>query len=143
MHTRPFYPTESAGGRCRVRTNLLFYFQEGGNLPMGSAGSEPIRLPRSWDSPGKNIGVGCHFLLQCMKVKSESEVAQSCPTLSDPMDCRLLGSSSTEFPRQEHWSGVPLPSPPFLPTPSFFFSCFLSLPVIPSLGWLLFPNLHS
>ena len=48
---------------------------------------------RPWDSPGKNTGVGCHFLLQCMKVKSESEVAQSCPTLSDPMDCSLPGSS--------------------------------------------------
>ena len=46
-----------------------------------------------WDSPGKNTGVGCHFLLQCMKVKSESEGAQSCPTLSDPMDCSLPGSS--------------------------------------------------
>ena len=46
-----------------------------------------------WDSPGKNTGVGCHFLLQCMKVKSKSEVAQSCPTLSDPMDCSLPGSS--------------------------------------------------
>ena len=48
---------------------------------------QPTRLPRPWDSPGKNTGVGCHFLLQCMKVKSESEVTQSCPTLSDPMDC--------------------------------------------------------
>ena len=54
---------------------------------------QPARLPRPWDSPGKNTGVGCHFLLQCMKVKSESEVAQSCPTLSDPMDCSLPGSS--------------------------------------------------
>ena len=53
----------------------------------------PPRLPRPWDSPGKNTGVGCHFLLQCMKVKSESEVAQSCPTLSDPMDFSLPGSS--------------------------------------------------
>ena len=43
---------------------------------------QPIRLPHPWDSPGKNTGVGCHFLLQCMKVKSESEVTQSCPTLS-------------------------------------------------------------
>ena len=50
-------------------------------------------LPRPWDSPGKNTGVGCHFLLQYMKVNSESEVAQSCLTLSDPMDCRLPGSS--------------------------------------------------
>ena len=56
---------------------------------------DPIdsRLLRPWDSPGKNTGVGCHFLLQCMKVKSESEVAQSCLTLSDPMDCSLPGSS--------------------------------------------------
>ena len=54
---------------------------------------QPTRLPRPWDSPGKNTGMGCHFLLQCMKVKSESEVAQSCPTLSDPMDCSLPGSS--------------------------------------------------
>ena len=53
----------------------------------------PPGSPRPWDSPGKNTGVGCHFLLQCMKVKSESEVAQSCPTLSDPMDCSLIGSS--------------------------------------------------
>ena len=54
---------------------------------------QPTRLPRPWDSPGENTGVGCHFLLQCMKVKSESEVAQSCPTLSNPMDCSLPGSS--------------------------------------------------
>ena len=50
-------------------------------------------LPRPWDSPGKNIGVGCHFLFQCVKVKSESEVAQSCLTLSNPMDCSLPGSA--------------------------------------------------
>ena len=54
---------------------------------------QPTRLPRPWDSLGKNTEVGCHFLLQCMKVKSESEVAQSCPTLSDPMDCSPPGSS--------------------------------------------------
>ena len=54
---------------------------------------QPTRLPRPWDFPGKNTGVGCHFLLQCMKVKSESEVAQLCPTLWDPMDCSLPGSS--------------------------------------------------
>ena len=54
---------------------------------------QPTRLPRPWDAPGKNTGVGCHFLLQCMKVKSESKVVQSCPTLSDPMDCSLPGSS--------------------------------------------------
>ena len=54
---------------------------------------KPTRLPSPWDSPGKSTGVGCHCLLQCMKVKSESEVALSCPTLSDPMDCSLPGSS--------------------------------------------------
>ena len=54
---------------------------------------QPTRLPRPWDSPGKNTGVACHFLLQCMKVKSESEVAQSCPTPSDPVGCSLPGSS--------------------------------------------------
>ena len=54
---------------------------------------QSTRLPCPWDSPGKNTGVGCHFLLQCMKVKSESEVAQLCPTLSDPMDCSPPGSS--------------------------------------------------
>ena len=54
---------------------------------------QPIRLPRPWDSPGKNTGVGCHFLLQHIKGKRESEVAQSCPTLSDPMDFSPPGSS--------------------------------------------------
>ena len=54
---------------------------------------QPTRLPRPWDSPGKNTGVACHFLLQCMKGKRESEVAQSCPTPSDPMDYSLPGSS--------------------------------------------------
>ena len=54
---------------------------------------QPTRLPCPWDSPSKNTGVGCHFLPQCVKVKSESEVAQSCPTPSDPMDCSLPGSS--------------------------------------------------
>ena len=55
---------------------------------------QPTRLPHPWDSPGKNTGVGCHFLLQCMKVKSESEIAQLCPTLCDPMDCSLPASST-------------------------------------------------
>ena len=72
---------------------------------------QPTRLPRPWDSPGKNTGVGCHFLIQCMKVKSESEVAQSCPTLSDPMDYSPPGPPSMGFSRQKYWSGVPLPSP--------------------------------
>ena len=54
---------------------------------------QPTRVPHPWDSPGKNTGVGCHFLLHCMQVKSESEVAQSSPTPSDPVDCSLPGSS--------------------------------------------------
>ena len=54
---------------------------------------QPTRLPHPWVSPGKNTGVGCPFLLQCMKAKSESEVAQSCLTLSNPMGCSLPGSS--------------------------------------------------
>ena len=58
---------------------------------------QPTRRCRPWDSPGKNTGAGCHFLLQYMKVKRESEVAQSCPTLSDPMDCSAPGSSVHEI----------------------------------------------
>ena len=62
--------------------------------PVRPHGRQPTRLPRPWDSPGKNTGVGCHFLLQCMKVKSESEVAQSCLSdPMDPMDCSPPGSS--------------------------------------------------
>ena len=72
---------------------------------------QPTRLPRPWDSPGKNTGVGCHFLLQCMKVKSESEVAQSCPTLATPWTAAHQAPPSMGFSRQEYWSGVPLPSP--------------------------------
>ena len=76
---------------------------------------QPTRLPHPWDCPGKNTGVGCHFLLQCMKVKSESEVAQSCPTLSDPMDygwtAAYQAPQSMGFSRQEYCSGLPLPSP--------------------------------
>ena len=68
---------------------------------------EPTRLPRPWDSPGKNTGVGCHFLLQCMQVKSESEVVQSCPTLRDPMDCSLPDHNRTLLRGSEqisiHW----------------------------------------
>ena len=73
----------------------------------------PTRLPRPWDSPGKNTGVGCHVLLQCMKVKSESEVAQSCPTLSDPMDCSLPGSSSHGIfqARVLEWGAIAFSSP--------------------------------
>ena len=81
---------------------------------------QPTRLPRPWDSPGKNTGVGCHFLLQCMNVKSESEVIQSCLPLSDPMDCSLPGSSVHEIfqARVLEWvaiafSDLLVQSPPF------------------------------
>ena len=71
---------------------------------------QPTRLPRPWDSPGKNTGVGCHFLLQFMKVKSESEVTQSCLTLATPWTAAYQAPPSMGFSRQKYWSGVPLPS---------------------------------
>ena len=67
------------------------------------------RLRRPWDSPGKSTGVGCHFLLQCMKVKSVSEVAQSCPTLSDPMDYSLPGFSICGISQARILEGVAVP----------------------------------
>ena len=69
---------------------------------------QPTRLPCPWDSPGKNTGSGCHFLLQCMKVKRENEVAQSCPTLRNPMDCSPPGSSAHETlqPRVLEWVAI-------------------------------------
>ena len=70
-----------------------------------------LRLPCPWDSPGKNSGVGCHFLLQCVKVKSESEVTQSYPTLATPWTAAYQAPPSMGFSRQKYWSGVPLPSP--------------------------------
>ena len=67
---------------------------------------QPIRLPRPWDSPGKNTGVGCHFLLQCLKVKSESEVSQSCPTLSDPMDYSPFSMHGIFQARVLEWGAI-------------------------------------
>ena len=74
---------------------------------------QPTRLPRPWDSPGKNTGVGCRFLLQCMKVKSESEVAQLCPTLRDLMDCSLPGSSvhGIFYARVLEWGAIAFSAP--------------------------------
>ena len=74
---------------------------------------QPTRFPRPWDSPGKNTGVGCHFLLQCIKVKSQSEVTQSSLTLSDPTPwtAAYQAPPSLGFSREEYWSGVPWPSP--------------------------------
>ena len=69
---------------------------------------QPTRLPRPWDSPGKNTGVGCHVLLQCMTVKSENEITQSCPTLRNPMDCSPPGSSvhGTLQARVREWVAI-------------------------------------
>ena len=106
---------------------------------------QPIRLLRPWDSPGKNTGVGCHFLLQCMKVGSEKEVAQSCPTLSDPTDCSPPGPSvrGSCQARVLEWgaiafSGLVLYRP--------LSSCLPSSPPSPPAGTeklLLCPNQHS
>ena len=79
---------------------------------------QPTRLLHPWDSPGKNTGVGCRFLLQCMKVKGESEVAQSCPTASDPMDCSPPGSSVHGIfqARVLEWSAIAFSLMPLLPS---------------------------
>ena len=68
---------------------------------------QPTSLHDPWDSPGKNTRVGCHFLLQCMKVKSKSEVAQSCPTLHDTMDCSLPLSMGILLARIREWVAMP------------------------------------
>ena len=85
-----------------------------------------------WDSPGKNTGLGCHFLLQCMKVKSEREVAQSCPTLSDPMDCSPPGSSAHGIfqARVLEWGAIAFSTP-------YACDCIKRFPYITS------PNLHN
>ena len=96
---RPLFLLPPIPPSIRVFSNESFYFssvQFSRSVVSDSVRPhrwQPTRLPRPWDSPGRNTGVGCHFLLQCMKLKSKSEVAQSCPTLSDPMDCSLPGSS--------------------------------------------------
>ena len=99
---------------------------------------QPTRLPRPWDSPGKNTGVGCHFLLQCMKVKSEREVAQSCLTLRDPMDCSPPGSSIHAIfqARVLEWGAIAF---------SALYNRFLVYPLhqnwlkcVPFYGWLIF-----
>ena len=91
------------------------------------------RVPRPWDFPDKNTGVGCHFLLQHMKVESESEVAQSCPTLSNSMDCSLQAPPSMGFSRQAYRSWVPLQSTSSMQmkeNPNISPLTFLTLPIL-------------
>ena len=89
---------------------------------------KPTRLPRPWDFPAKNTGVGCHFLLQCLKMKSEREVAQLCPTLSDPMDCSLLGSTVHGIfqARVLEWGAIAFSESPVL---SPYKHCLIPIPV--------------
>ena len=91
---------------------------------------QPTRLPRHWDSPGKNTGVGCHLLLQCMKVKSESEVTQLCPTLSDLMDCSLPGSSVHGIfqARVLEWGAIAFSAPRLPASPKFASTQAAALP---------------
>ena len=102
-------------------------------------GRQPTRLPRPWDSPGKNTGVGCHFLLQCMKVKRESEVAQSRPTLRDPMDCSPPGSSVHGIPQARGLEWVP--SHIVISQVYFYGSLFLLLAQVFSQSLCLFTHL--
>ena len=83
-------------------------------------GLQPTRLRHPWDSPGKNTGVGCHFLLQCMKVKSQSEVAHRVRLLATPWAAAHQAPPSMGFSRQEYWRGLPLPSPEKRPTNGYF-----------------------
>ena len=94
------------------------------------------RLPHPWDSPGKNSGVGCHFLLHCMKVNSESEVAQLCPTLSHPMDCSPPGASIHGIfqARALEWTSIPFSSHP---CQHWLFVGFLRVTIQIDMRWYL------
>ena len=91
---------------------------------------QPTRLPHPWDSPGKKTGGGCHFLLQCTKVKSESEVTQSCPTLCEPMDHSPPGSSVHGIfqARVLEWGAVAFFGQAFLQSPKYFLQVVEGLP---------------
>ena len=79
---------------------------------------QPTRLPLPWDSPGKNTGVGCHFLLQCMKVKVKGKLLSGVRLLATPWTAAHQAPPSMGFSRQEYWSGVPLPSPIYIWSPA-------------------------
>ena len=93
-----------------IKRCLLLERKAINNLAAAPHRWQPTRLPRPWDSPGKNTGVGCHFLLQCMKVKNKSELAQLCLTLATPWTAAYKAPPSMGFSRQKYWSGLPLPS---------------------------------
>ena len=95
---------------------------------------QPTRLSRPWDSPGKNNGVGCHFLLQCMKVKSEREVAQSCPTLCNPMACSPPGFSvhGTFQARVLEWNAIAFSDGTALASTKYQYESAIGLPMSPS-----------
>ena len=104
---------------------------------------QPTRLPHPWDSPGKNTGVGCHFLLQSMKVKRESEVAQSCLTLATPWTAAYQAPPSMGFSRQEYWSGVPLPSPYVVCIHNQLHFPLSSFPLLFCVAWLIVVDLTN
>ena len=110
-------PTLIKCNNCNMKQHIKYCSAAAAKLLQSSSTlrphrRQPTRLPRPWDSPGKNTGVGFHFLLQCMKVKSESEVAQSCLTLATPWTPPTAHQAppSRGFSRPKYWSGVPLPS---------------------------------
>ena len=113
FHARRPHPHTPSSGNSALQRGCVGAYVLSGSVVSDSLpphGLQPTRLLRPWDFPGESTGVGCHFLLQCMKVKRESEVDQSCPTLHDPMDCSPPGSSVHGiFSRQEYWSGLPFP----------------------------------
>ena len=84
---------------------------------------QPTRLPCPWDSPGKNTGVGCHFLLQCMKVKVKVKLLSRARLLATPWTAAYQAPPSMGFSRQEYWSGLPLPSPDLVTSCSNLYEC--------------------
>ena len=108
--TLVFLPGESHGQRSWWATVCCYEVTSVVSDSVRPHRKQPTRLRRPWDSPGKNTGEGCHFLLQCVKVKSESEVAQSCPFLETAWTAAHQAPPSMGFSRREYWSGVPLPS---------------------------------
>ena len=102
---------------------------------------QPTRLPRPWDSPGKNTGVGCHFLLHCMKVKSESGRSVTTHRLiATPWNAAHQAPPSMGFSRQEYWSGLPLPSPEEISSLSHSIVFLYFFALISEEGFVISPN---